>query len=205
MCVLPLRGISSWRQGRGDPLRHTTTHRDTEVSLDSPSASSAQPPTLPPAPPCFPFPDLDAHHVLVNSLSLASNLNHYGFFLPPLHPPTCSTVVLLDPNPGIVLNDRTEDRRTEMLGGSLTSWVRSFSRGTFRKLLVLPGSFTVAEQMKENTITIRGDGRHGDRLNRPNSSVGKEREPARLRMALVYSHLQLDFWGHLKGIPGKYG
>lgn len=89
VCVLPLRGISSWRQGRGDPLRHTTTHRDTEVSLDSPSSSSsAQPP-----PHCFPFPGLDAHHLLVNSLSLASYLNGSGFFLPPLHPPSCSTVV----------------------------------------------------------------------------------------------------------------
>lgn len=42
MCVLPLLsgGISSWRQGRGNPLRHTTTHTDTEVSLDSPSSST---------------------------------------------------------------------------------------------------------------------------------------------------------------------
>lgn len=41
MCVLPLLsgGISSWRQGRGNPLRHTTTHTDTRVSLDSPSSS----------------------------------------------------------------------------------------------------------------------------------------------------------------------
>lgn len=43
MCVLPLLsgGISSWRQGRGNPLRHTTTHTDTGVSLDSPSSSSS--------------------------------------------------------------------------------------------------------------------------------------------------------------------
>lgn len=42
MCVLPLLsgGISSWRQGRGNPLRHTTTHIDTGVSLDSPSSST---------------------------------------------------------------------------------------------------------------------------------------------------------------------
>lgn len=45
MCVLPLLsgGISSWRQGRGNPLRHTTTHTDTGVSLDSPSSSSSMP------------------------------------------------------------------------------------------------------------------------------------------------------------------
>lgn len=45
MCVLPLLsgGISSWRQGRGNPLRHTTTHTDTGVSLDSPSTSTSSP------------------------------------------------------------------------------------------------------------------------------------------------------------------
>lgn len=42
MSVLPLLsgGISSWRQGRGNPLRHTTTHTDTGVSLDSPFLAS---------------------------------------------------------------------------------------------------------------------------------------------------------------------
>lgn len=49
MCVLPLLsgGISSWRQGRGNPLRHTTTHTDTGVSLDSPSSSSTTTSSMP--------------------------------------------------------------------------------------------------------------------------------------------------------------
>lgn len=49
MCVLPLLsgGISSWRQGRGNPLRHTTTHTDTGVSLDSPSSSTTTTTSMP--------------------------------------------------------------------------------------------------------------------------------------------------------------
>lgn len=57
MAVLPLlsAGISIWRQGRGNPLRHTTTHTDTGVMLDPlPQRLPPSPgPRRPPPPHCY--------------------------------------------------------------------------------------------------------------------------------------------------------
>lgn len=115
MCVLPLLsgGISSWRQGRGNPLRHTTTHTDTGVSLDSPSSSTTTTTTsmplgllhlllfiLPePSPPAFPSQawsplicSFSLVHLFFQSLSLFSSLLSISL-LSPFHLPTFSPPV----------------------------------------------------------------------------------------------------------------